>query len=514
MSVRKIVLAVAALALAACSEPITSPRAAAPSLAKASTAATASAGRYIVTLGGSGAALQERVQALGGNVLFLHEGAGIATVSGISAGALASLKAVRGVSAVEADEQFSIDDPVIDGFAPEAADASDIAPASTANPAAATRYARQWNMRAVQANLAWAAPQRFLGSSSVTVAILDSGIDYLHDDLNGLVDLSRSVSLLGKFDVPKRDAAGHPILGPDGNPILVEFSEDDTVTKYFATRNKATDLFFHGTHVAATVSSNAVRAAGVTSKTTLMAVKVCAYINTCPFSSVIDGLLYAVDNGADVVNMSLGGAFSKAGNGRFVGLINSTFNYARSKGVTIVVAAGNAGADLQHNGNVYATYCDTPATICVSATGPQSAGPAAIGPFPNFDMPALYTNYGNTIDLAAPGGNYALNAAGQTVSIASVWAACSQTTMQPTLLACRTAPSFIVSSVGTSMASPHVAGAAALLVEQLGRDPAAIRARLLQSADQDLDGTLWDFNGNSAVFGKGRLNVARAVGAI
>ena len=57
-----------------------------------------------------------------------------------------------------------------------------------------------------------------------------------------------------------------------------------------------------------------------------------------------------------------------------MGLINKTFNYARSKGVTIVVGAGNAAADLDHIGNVFATYCDVPGVICVSATGRDFAG--------------------------------------------------------------------------------------------------------------------------------------------
>src|SRR5205809_7494111 len=112
--------------------------------------------------------------------------------------------------------------------------------------------------------------------------------------------------------------------------------------------------------------------------------------------------------------MSLGGAFTKAGDGRFVGLLNKVFNYARSKGVTVVVSAGNSAADLDHDGNTYWTFCNTPSVICVAATGPTSDANATSpspnlvrnGPWTNIDAPAYYTNFGRSvINVAAPGGN-------------------------------------------------------------------------------------------------------------
>ena len=127
---------------------------------------------------------------------------------------------------------------------------------------------------------------------------------------------------------------------------FVPFTEADTIATYFPGLAPFGDLLFHGTHTGATVSSNAVRAAGVTSKTNLVAVKVCAYLNQCPFSSILNGVIYAADHGADVMNLSLGGAFPKRGNRALIRLINATFNYARNKGVTIVVSAGNEATDL------------------------------------------------------------------------------------------------------------------------------------------------------------------------
>lgn len=471
----------AALALvAAC---VDEPRVAGPTRAPRFDATNADVttsltGRDIVSFSGAVPAdFADRVAALGGTVLWISPGTGLATVSGLVGSAPATLAGSPGVQAVDADESLELDIPATSD--PDAADAEGVG--SPTNPAGAARYARQWNMRAVHADAAWA--HQFFGSSDVSIFMLDTGIDYLHADLVGRVDLARSIDLLGTFDVKG-----------------VSFTEADTVAKYFPSRLPITDLFFHGTHTGATASSNAFRAAGITSMTTLVAVKVCDYFGSCPFSSILNGVIYAAEHGADVVNMSLGGFFAKAHNGRFVGLLNRTFNFARSQGVTIVVSAGNAALDLQHIGDLYATFCKTPAVICVAATGPTSQA-SVNGPWTNVDAPATYTNFGRgAIDVAAPGGNHR----------SFVWAACSQTIFAfPSLAAvCSTAPTFVVGAQGTSMSAPHVSGTAALLVSILGRDPAAIKAQIEQAADR-IGG-----DGEALFYGHGRLNVGRAVGAI
>src|SRR5438874_3733876 len=373
-------------------------------------------GRHIVSFAGAVPVdFAARVHALGGTVLWVSPGSGLAVVSGLTGSTPATLASGRGIQSVDPDAVITLEVP---HTALDAADAGGVA--SNADPTAARFFALQWNMRAVQADAAWA--HGVLGSSDVSIFMLDSGIDYLHADLLGRVDLTRSIDLLGTF-------LAQAVVNKD--TLIVPFTEADTVAKYFAARQPFTDLFFHGTHTAATVSSNAVRAAGITSGTTLVAVKVCAYINVCPFSSILIGVIYAAQSGADVINLSLGGGFPKAGNGRFVGLLQKVFDFARSKGVTIVVSAGNAAANLNRNGNSYETFCDTPAVICVAATGPTRSATATDGPFTAPDAFAYYSNFGSTIDVAAPGGNssFVPPLAPPATRDVFVWAACSQTSL-------------------------------------------------------------------------------------
>jgi hypothetical protein len=469
-----------ALALAACTadriDPV-SPLAVSPSRSVSSVAST----RYIVLAKNSGfkSDFSARVAALGGTVEQLHKGAGIAVVSNLSAAAASALGRFAEVTDVEADADIALDAPV----AAKRSSIADPSANSVANPAAAILYGWQWNMRLINANAAWAAGK--LGSAAVTVAILDTGIDYDSFDLNGLVDLSRSTSF-----VP---------------------SDDAIATTFFPTRNKITDFNGHGTNVATQVSSKAFAFAGVTSKTTLIGVKVLGASGSGSTSGVLNGVLWAADHGADVANMSLGSSFAKAGNGRFVALINRTFNYAASKGMLIVVAAGNAASDLDHNGNVESAYCDAPHVVCVSAVGPALSTM-------NPNTPSSYTNFGRSaISVAAPGGdadfeNFTPSAWPWGVDIASwVWSLCSKTEIDGFVGGAPDTPcasgGFVVGEIGTSQASPHVAGLAALLVAEKGHGrPTLIKNPIVQSAvDLGQPGT-------DPFYGRGRIDVAKALG--
>ncbi|NNG15795.1 MAG: S8 family serine peptidase, partial [Gemmatimonadales bacterium] len=222
--------------------------------------------QYLVLLKGKGvpSVFSDEVARLGGTVLFSHP-IGFAVVNGLSDVAATTLGRNRHVNEIQQDELFDLD-PMYDEASITAVTAT---PASSTDPTTAVVFNRQWNMRAIAADAAWASGR--LGSSAVTVAILDTGIDYLHPDLAGRVDLSRSVS-------------------------FVDF-DDFLVGLFFPTRHLITDLNFHGTHVSSIAASNSIFFAGVTTQTTLIGVKVCDVNGSCPFSGVISGVLHAADNG-------------------------------------------------------------------------------------------------------------------------------------------------------------------------------------------------------------------------
>lgn len=455
-----------AVALTACSDDAVSPIAPdanAPALSQSATGPQTTGNHLVVFKAESiPAGFAARVAALGGTIVLSTDVLGAATVAGLDAKAVSDLQKDHDVSYVEPELLLQLPEPASE---PQT-EGMDAAPASPSNPAGAYFFARQWNMRAIDAPQAWAAG--YLGSKSVTVGILDTGIGYTHPDLVGLVDLQRSRSFLPE--------------------------EDAVVQQLFPGANNIADLGYHGTHVAATVASNAIVAAGVTSKTTLMGVKVCgtAVVQGCPGGAIFAGLRYAVDAGADVINMSLGGSFTKSDYPGYVSTINRAFNYAHRKGVTVVVSAGNSSADLDHDGNSYKTYCNTPNNFCVSATGPTGEF-SRTGPFENVDAPAYYTNYGRSaINVAAPGGN----------SGGYVYAACS--TFSIVIPVCRTG-AYIVGLAGTSMAAPHTSGLAALMVAKYGKDTARVTSAIEQTAD-DLGQ-----NGTDPYYGKGRINVYNAV---
>lgn len=457
--------------LAGCADEVTRPEAAAPAL-NVSQAGTPGSDRHLVVFKGNAPGdFEAQVARLGGTVSMNHK-IGVAVVAGLDEGGASALKTAVNADFVEPAPEFKLVDPagVVEPVQAEAlamAAPLTAAPTSAANPAGAILFANQWNMKQVHAPEAWAAGR--LGSSSVTVAILDTGIDYLLPDLVGRVDLSRSASF--------------------------EPQDDAYTAQYFPGRHPSTDLHYHGTNVATQVASNAWAFAGVTSQTTLTSVKVCSVLGGC--RGVTQGILYAIDSGADVINMSLGGWFAKSSYPGAVSAYNKIFNYAMQQGVTIVVAAGNDANDLDTHKNIaiknaagtvvdrvhvpsfFATYCDATHVICVSSTRRN-------------DVPASYTNYGRSaIDVAAPGGG----------SGDWVYSLCPQTSL---LYNCRNGY-YTLGVAGTSQAAPHVAGLAALAVEDVGRSPARVAAYIRNSADA-IGG------GNTAYYGKGRINVATAVG--
>ena len=479
-----IVTTASAVLLAACAD---TPASQAPTVALSSAvqnsiafnAAAVGDDTYLVQFNGNGipAHFASTIASLGGEVIFAHAGAGVAAVSGLSAEGVEALAASSGVSAVEADSYIAPDP----SGTPAPIDPPDNTTLSPNAPQTAAFFPFQWNMRAVSAHLAWAGGK--LGSTTTKVGILDSGLDYTHPDLAGRVDLGLSKSFLSAAENARVQAA-------------------------WPGAHEVTDLHYHGTHVGATVASNAFLAAGVTSRTTLVGLKVCGpgfpnptnpaqhFAAECPTSAVLSAILYATDNRLPVINMSLGGfLLRRQGSARggfgpaFGAILNAVFHYASKNGTLVVVAAGNAPIDLQHFGSgIYGAFCDAPDVVCVSATGPTGTANIFVGPFQNVDAIADYSTFGkNRVTVAAPGGT----------NFGFIWAACSTKTIA--FSGCEVPT--IIGLNGTSMASPHVAGLAALIAAEGGHTPASITKRIVSTAN-DLGA-----KGNDAFYGNGRINV-------
>jgi hypothetical protein len=490
----RVVALLSAIALAACSSDVIAPEKATTALNSRTSAVVAQSGDYIVSMKGNAIAsgFADAVKSLGGTVIYVHPATGLAFVTGLTSGAAAQLNATEGVASVAMDLQLQLNTPMSTIVADAVAPAAFPTPHPT-NPAAAVASSWQWNMQTIGADKAWKAGK--FGSSTVTVAIIDTGIDYDGFDLNGLVDLSRSTSF-----VP---------------------SDDAIRAAFFPGRNNISDFEGHGTNVAAQVSSIAAAFGGVTSKTTLIGVKVLSRTGSGSTGGVLAGILWAADHGANIANMSLGGSFDKAGAQGFGSVINKVFNYARQKDMLIVVAAGNADeahnnlpVDIQHNGNEYIAYCDAPHVMCVAAIGPTTYDASKKPPF-NPDVPAWYSFYGQSkISVAAPGGNYdavnypVLSRWPWGVDFASwVFSLCSKTRIAGALpsgapnLPCKSGGN-IVGEIGTSQASPHVAGLAALLMAQYGTgNPQGIK-KMIEQSSAPIDPR----------YGKGRISVSNALG--
>lgn len=431
---------------------------------------------WIVQFKGKGPGdLSAEVEALGGRVDFVVESVGFAVVSGLTDETAAALGSRSGIASVFADVPAQLEGaPAMSGM-----QSLEVGTASIANPAGSFRSSYQWNMRVVGADVAWAAGH--LGSPDVTIAILDSGIDYDSFDMNGMVDLDRSVSFVA--------------------------NDNAIINAFLPGRHPIDDMNGHGTNVATQASSNATIFAGVNSRARLMGVKVLGYNGSGSLGGILAGIVWAADNGADVANMSLGIRFGldKAGNGTFMGLTNQVFNYAHRKGMVIVVAAGNELEDMDNNGRVFHAYCEASHVICVSATGPMASTNPFSGPWSDVDSFASYSNFGRqAVTLSAPGGT----GSGYVSSVcARHWI--GGVTNRVPVFPCDVPPGFFITFgyAGTSQAAPHVAGTVAQMIAKYGKmNPSQIKQMLLQSVD-DLGPV-----GDDPQFGAGRVNVAKALG--
>jgi len=356
-------------------------------------------------------------------------------------------------------------------------------PTGDCNPGLAKFFWAQWNMKSVGVPMAWNAGVR--GDPRVKVAVLDTGIDYAHQEFQRLVN-GKAVSIV---DPVLSKSFFKESLPPGALPYL--------------------DVSGHGTHVAAIIAAQGVSVAGVAPGITLLAIKVAGRSGFATYGTIIAAIKYAADVGADVINMSFGDTLEKDGreNAQLMAALNRAVNFAHKKGALLIASAGNGGINWDKMGNVMKLPAQLPHVAAVSATGPQFGlnvdGMAVI---PNAEgLEQAYTDYGKSLVIfAGPGGSVTLFIDRATkMPLDRVLSACARFTPGVNCTSGRAN----IFMVGTSMAAAHVSGAAALVDSMAGG--ALTGDQILQILKQSADHM--GKNGKDAWYGYGRINVYRAV---
>ncbi len=281
------------------------------------------------------------------------------------------------------------------------------------------QYSKQWHLHTINAEEAWVETK----GRGVTVAIIDTGV-------SKVPDLEQTEFVKG-----------------------YDFVND---------KENADDDNGHGTHVAGTVAqstNNNYGVAGVAYEAKIMPLKVLASSGGGTITDIAESIRFAADHQADVINMSLGGGGESQ-------IMKDAIEYAHSKGVVIVAAAGNENNDSASYPARYARV------ISVAATDAQNEK-------------AEFSNYGAGVDIAAPGGGHG----------SKIW----QETIDP-----ETNTPVISGFQGTSMAAPHVAGVAALIKAVGVKEPDEVLAVLQQSV-RKIDTDPQNY------YGAGHLDAAAAV---
>lgn len=320
-------------------------------------------------------------------------------------------------------------------------------------------YADLWGLHRINAARAWDTTQ---GANDVVVAVVDTGLARLHPDL-GLNVYVNSGEIPGNRLDDDHNGYVDDLYGWD-------FVEQD---------NDPQDDNGHGTHVAGTIAAvgnNRVGVVGVTWRCRIMACRGLNAAGNGTTSDLVQAIVYAADNGADVINNSWGNGQATTAPQALVDAVN----YAAALGCVVVAAAGNQSADVGTPAKGFFPACIEPA-ICVSAFD-------ATG-----DL-ASFSNYGQRVNVGAPG-----------VDVLSCLAAGSMFATDPAYASRIVAGEYLRIS-GTSMAAPHVAGAAALLRSLApGLDPVKVRG-LIELAADDVS-----VPGRDVQSGWGMLNAAQLV---
>ena len=302
----------------------------------------------------------------------------------------------------------------------------------------------QWNMRIIQADDAWGISPI---NQNIVVAVVDTGVQWNHPDLAANIWINN-------------DDCGDGIDN-DSNGYI----DDCRGWDFIGNENDPMDESGHGTHVAGTIGAitdNGVGVAGLAQQM-IMPIRVLGP-NGGPDWVVADGITYAADNGADVINLSLG-CYCPS-----LTLTKNAINYAyNDRNVLVTAAAGNDNTSFKHFPSGFKN------AMAVAATD-------------NNDKKTTYSNFGRAIEIAAPGGD-------------SGEGRISRTYVFSTYLT-----NSYAFAIGTSMATPHVSGVAALILSQDSSLTNLVVRDILKNTADDLGNPGWD-----QYYGEGRVNAYAAV---
>lgn len=345
--------------------------------------------------------------------------------------------AVPGVSAVVADNGFDASVPQQVavgpdfGFPPNSGDDDPF-------------FDLQWGHNYVRAQQAWEEGVRGQG---VRVAVLDGGLDLDHPDIAPNLNLALSADFSGEglqYGLP--------------------------------------DPFSHATHVAGTIlgADNGFGIIGVAPEAELVMVKVLGDAGSGSFADVIAGIYYAASVDADIINMSLGTYAPRNASGNDITkldvAVSQAVAYAYQQGTTVIVSGGNDAQNLDGDGNIVRFMETAEHSIPISALGPQNWAT-----FPDQALaPASYTNYGTSgIDFGAPGGDF-IYPGNENCVVAGLVRPCWVFD-----LVFSAGNNGWYWSAGTSMAAPHAAGIAALIISENGGDmhPAQVKSEMRHRAE-------------------------------
>jgi subtilisin family serine protease len=316
----------------------------------------------------------------------------------------------------------------------------------------------QWALTKIDAFDAWDITE---GVDSVLLAIIDTGIDYLHPDLRNKIKLNP-----GELGT---DANGHDKrsngIDDDNNGFIddyqgwdftdrVGFPFDSSGGDYLTWDNDPMDEYGHGTYIAGIAAAETNNITGIAGAAPNIKILNCRAFDPGGYGEEDDvaaAILYAVQMNAKVINMSFG-------DNSFSFVLRDVIQYAYSKNIVLVGSAGNSGSDAPHYPSGYSEV------ICVGNSTQE-------------DYRSSNSNYGSTLDLMAPGTQIFTTAMNNSYAYVS----------------------------GTSASSPFVSGAAALILSRNSFSNEEVK-QILKSSSDDIGTPGWDI-----YTGAGRLNLFNAL---